>query len=84
MPRPPTATAPQPYQIREVWTDAAHGLAPVPIFRASDLLPGHRIAGPAIVEEDTTTILVGVGDVLSIDPMGNYSIAVSGMGSLLQ
>lgn len=84
VPRPPTDTAPQPYQIREVWTDAAHGLAPVPIFRASDLLPGHRIAGPAIVEEDTTTILVGVGDVLSIDPMGNYSIAVSGTGSLLQ
>jgi N-methylhydantoinase A len=44
------------------------------IFRGSDMGTGASIAGPAIVEEETTCIVVSPGDVCSVDAFGNYII----------
>jgi len=32
------------------------------------------VVGPAIIDEATTTILVGVDDTLTVDESGNFSI----------
>lgn len=44
------------------------------IFRGADVGPGASIAGPAVVEEGTTCIVISPGDVCSVDTFGNYII----------
>ena len=39
--------------------------------------PGHAVAGPAIVNEQTTTILVGAGDRLDVDAAANFNITIA-------
>jgi N-methylhydantoinase A len=48
----------------------------VPVYAGASLEPGHSFLGPAIVEEQTTTLLVGAGDRASIDAFGNYVIDI--------
>jgi N-methylhydantoinase A/oxoprolinase/acetone carboxylase beta subunit len=38
------------------------------------MMPGMTFKGPAIVEEDTTTVLVGPHDTCKVDSFGNYVI----------
>jgi N-methylhydantoinase A len=54
--------------------DARRGWAEVPIYRGNQLAPGHGFTGPAIVEEQTTTVLIGAGDALTVDAAGNFVI----------
>jgi N-methylhydantoinase A len=61
---------------RRVWVDERHGWAEVPIYRGAELHPGHHFAGPAIVDERTTTIFVGPGDACSVDAFGNFALAI--------
>lgn len=76
---PPRAVAePSPIERRKVWIDEAHGWMDTPVYAGATLGPGHRIDGPAIVNEQTTTVLVGSGDVLTVDRTGNFSIALRG------
>jgi N-methylhydantoinase A len=44
------------------------------IFRGSDLLPGHRVIGPAIIEETFTTIVVYPGWTAHVDDAGDYEL----------
>ena len=67
-----TPAAPEPLEIRPVFMDAARGMADAPIYAGDDLVPGHVLDGPLVVEEQTTTIFAGPGDRLEIDPAGNY------------
>ena len=73
---PATAPEPKPIGHRPVWQDEATGWLDAPVFAGSDLAPGHMLQGPLIVEEATTTVLVGPGDTLSVDASGNFDIAV--------
>jgi N-methylhydantoinase A len=52
------------------------GTAPsnIHIYQGTDLGPGHRIDGPALIEEETTTIFVGALDRLYVDSANNYVI----------
>jgi N-methylhydantoinase A len=43
----------------------------VPVWRRGALAPAQRIAGPAIVEEDYTTVYIAPGWTLSVRPDGN-------------
>ncbi len=43
----------------------------VPVFQRADLGSGHRFAGPALVVDTYTTILVGRGFTARVDTMGN-------------
>ena len=61
---------------RRVYVDPSCGWRETDVFTGNELQPGHRLAGPLIVEEDTSTILVGVGDTLSVDEAGNFLIDV--------
>lgn len=75
--RPPAATtAATPVERRKMWVDRSTGWQEVPIYDGAALAPGHTIAGPAIINEATTTVLVGAGDLLTVDAAANYSIAL--------
>jgi N-methylhydantoinase A len=47
----------------------------VPIFRRQDLLAGHRIEGPALVEEPASVTVLCPGQRLSVDEYGHLLIA---------
>ncbi len=51
------------------WTD-------VPVFDFAALAAGQALAGPAIVESDTTTVLLRAADTARLDPRGWLDIAV--------
>ncbi|MDF2095748.1 hydantoinase B/oxoprolinase family protein [Aquibaculum arenosum] len=53
------APAPQPAARRAIYTNGAWHDAPV--FRREDIVPGHKIDGPAIVIESTSTTVVDPG-----------------------
>lgn len=63
-----------PFERRSVFLDARRGRVDTDIYRGADLRPGHRIAGPLLVEEQTTTILVGPDDLLEVDAADNFVI----------
>lgn len=48
------------------------GRATTPVYRGSMLQPGAQIAGPAIIEEPTTTIVVYPGLSAALSAAGNY------------
>ena len=63
-------------QARPVW-HAEHGWLDTAIYRGTDLRPGYRLPGPLVVEEVTTTVLVGPADWLEVDAAGNFRIDIS-------
>jgi N-methylhydantoinase A len=48
----------------------------VPVYALDDLEPGHALAGPAIVEAETTTVAVGPQDRLTVNALGWLDISV--------
>ena len=53
---------------------AAGGRRPTPIYQAERLAPGHRVAGPAVVESYGTSVPLHPGQELSVDAWGNLVI----------
>jgi N-methylhydantoinase A len=70
----PEAAAPMPIETRAVWLDDQVGTQPVPVYDGGALKPGHRLDGPAVIDEATTTILVGPADRVTVTAAGNYHI----------
>jgi len=50
------------------------GYQDTPVFRGVDLKSGHQVAGPAIVEETFTTIVVYPGWQARVDDAGDYEL----------
>jgi len=50
------------------------GFADTDIYRGADLVPGHEISGPAIIEETFTTIVVYPGWNAFVDDAGDYEL----------
>ncbi|MGA7804946.1 hydantoinase/oxoprolinase family protein [Bradyrhizobium sp.] len=69
-----TARVGKPDDRREIWVDPDRDWREVPVFIGASLAPRVLIDGPAIVEEATTTILVGARDRLRVTMAGNYII----------
>ena len=67
-PDPPDRPAPAPGEYRRVrlreWRE-------IPIYRRRDLLPGHRLDGPALVLQEDTTTLVAPEWRGAVDGWGN-------------
>jgi N-methylhydantoinase A len=74
----PAATPANPFETRPVYLDARTGWAQTRVYRGTDLTAGHEIAGPTLIEEQTTTVLVGAGDTLRVDASGNFEIELGG------
>jgi N-methylhydantoinase A len=52
------------------------GWREVPVYALDALLPGHSLAGPAIIEAETTTVLVDTGDRVSVNALGWLDITL--------
>jgi N-methylhydantoinase A len=61
---------------REAWIDG-QGMVPVEVYDADRLHAGASIAGPAILQSPTTTILLGPGDELSVGSDGSLELVVT-------
>ncbi|WP_193172215.1 hydantoinase/oxoprolinase family protein [Nisaea nitritireducens] len=73
--RLPSAACPaEPVERRPVFIDERHGTQEAAIYRGATLLPGHRLHGPLLIEEETTTVFAGPGDLVTVDAAGNYLI----------
>ncbi len=49
----------------------------VPVYAADTLKPGHAIDGPAIVEAETTTVVVNTGDRITVNDLGWLDIVLA-------
>jgi N-methylhydantoinase A len=67
--------APAPDTTRDCYFADA-GRAATPVYRGEHLRPGARIAGPAIIEEPTTTIVVYAGGHATCSAAGNFVLHV--------
>ena len=63
---------PRPAATRQAYF--GHRLVDAPIFRRHDLARGHALAGPAIIEEQTSTTVLAPGQRASIDEYLNIEI----------
>jgi N-methylhydantoinase A len=48
----------------------------VPVYALAALQPGQSFEGPAIVEAETTTVIVGEGDKVTVNALGWLDIAL--------
>ncbi len=76
-----SAEVPRPIESRKVW-HGAHGWLDTPVFGGASLQTGMRIEGPMLVEELTTTVLVGPGTLLSVDTSGNFVLDTGARDSM--
>jgi N-methylhydantoinase A len=65
------ARKPKPWARRAAYF-GPEDLRKTPVFRGSELAPGALIAGPAIIEEPTTTIVVYPKMSATVSPSGHY------------
>ena len=49
----------------------------VPVYALDDLVPGQGLEGPAIVEAETTTVVINSGDRLTVNALGWLDIRVA-------
>jgi len=75
-PREPVAEAGAPAEPRGSRPVYLDGWVEAPVWGFEDLTPGQRVAGPAIVEAATTTVLLRPGDVAECTPMRWLDIRV--------
>ena len=52
------------------------GWREVPVYSLDDLSPGHSLDGPAIIEAETTTVLVDTGDRVAVNALGWLDITL--------
>lgn len=71
-----TSSSASPDQRRNVYIDALAGWCETPIYAGSELCCGARVEGPALIEEETATLLLGAEDRLAVDSHGNFRLSV--------
>ena len=63
----------------EVWPVDTEGLldagaAELPVWRRRDLPPGFAVAGPAVIEEQSSSIVIGAGETARVDSAFNLVV----------
>jgi N-methylhydantoinase A len=58
--------APAPVETRDVWFEG-DAAAATPVYDRAELLPGHRIEGPAVIDQLDATTVVFPGDRVRVD-----------------
>jgi N-methylhydantoinase A len=69
----PSAAACMPRASRQAFFG---GWRQVPVFSLDDLQPGQSIIGPGIIEAETTTVVVGASDRVTVNALGWLDIAL--------
>ncbi len=68
-----------PIEMRRAWF-GRDGLVDTPVFRRHDLDPGAELFGPAIIEEQTSTTVLGPGHAARVDEFLNIDIQLGPAG----
>jgi N-methylhydantoinase A len=68
---------------RSVYVAERGAFAEVPVYDGHRMRCGHRIAGPALVEQQTTAIVVGDGYDCIVDALGSFVLYAKGRESLV-
>ena len=61
---------------RQVYLAASNSFRAVPVYNRYALAPGDTLHGPALVEENESTAVLGAGDVATLDAAGNLVVSV--------
>jgi N-methylhydantoinase A len=67
------ASACKPIGARKAWFG---GWRDIPVYAFDRLQPGHSLEGPAIIEAETTTVLIDTGDRVSVNALGWLDISL--------
>ncbi|MDB6086862.1 MAG: hydantoinase/oxoprolinase family protein [Gammaproteobacteria bacterium] len=73
---PPTRAKPSPARSAPGYFPSA-GIVSMPMFRGETLGPGDRIAGPALIVEPITTLVLYPGSAATVTSYDNYMVEVS-------
>lgn len=65
---------PKPHARRDVYHALAGKRLDTPVYRREDLPPGFAATGPLIVEEYSSTTIIGIGDHLEVGRLGELRI----------
>jgi N-methylhydantoinase A len=68
---------PVPHSRRPVWIDRKVGFVDTPVYDGTVLTSCQQLVGPAIIEEATTTLILGMGDKLTMTDAGNYHVDIA-------
>ena len=69
----PSAGVCSPRGTRQAWFGQWRD---VPVYALDDLRPGHMLAGPAIIEAETTTVIIDAGDRVTVNALGWLDVAL--------
>jgi N-methylhydantoinase A len=72
-------SAPKPIETRQAYFGRS-GSIDTPVFRRGDLDPGAALSGPAVIEEQTSTTVLGPGHTARVDEYLNVEIALGSAG----
>lgn len=67
---------PNPSERRQVWFEASKSI-PTPVYNRSELHPGQKISGPAVVEQFDSTTLLYPSDRLEVDKARNIIVRLT-------
>lgn len=66
--------APKKRGTRLAYDFSMRAMVPTTVYHMDDLFPGATFEGPAIVQSSTTTVVIGVGDRLTVD--SDFALAI--------
>jgi N-methylhydantoinase A len=69
-----SSRGPTARDLRKVYFEDANDFVPCPVYDRDGLMTGHRVDGPAIVEQMDTTIVIPPGHTAEIDEFGNIIV----------
>ncbi|WP_447774198.1 hydantoinase/oxoprolinase family protein [Variovorax boronicumulans] len=75
--QPKVSRIAKPVAKRQVWVDELTGWTEVNIFSGSELEAGDVVEGPAVIDEQTTTILLTAGDRAEVDSYRNLVVSIA-------
>lgn len=76
-PQSSAESGPQPAASRPIYVREKGGMIDCPVYRGGSIASGDEIAGPAVIEEPTTTIFLTSNARATADRQGNYLIELS-------
>ena len=74
----PDAQLPEPLEVRDVLFQGNDSYVKTPVYHRFDLMPGQQIAGPCILEQMDTTIVVPMQWTMSVDCYSNLIVDFRG------
>jgi N-methylhydantoinase A len=69
---------------RSVYIPERDAFASVPVFDGHQMRCGHRLFGPALIEQQTTAIFVSDSYDCTVDPLGSFVLYAKGREALLK